>query len=49
MTNKNLNIASNSRKYPKLVAFWRLFVEYLGDYFNGQKYKHLHNEQGKQK
>ena len=43
-TSKNLNIAANSKKFPKLVAFWSAFVEYLMDYLDGRKYKHLYEK-----
>ena len=38
-TNSNRNILSNSKRFPKLAAFWKLFIEYTIDYFSGQKYK----------
>ena len=41
----NSNIASNSKKFPKLVAFWNVIVEYIGDYFSGQKHKGLYSKQ----
>ena len=43
-TANNLNIASNSSKFPRLVAFWRLFVEYFGDYLSGNKNRHLYTK-----
>ena len=44
-TRNNLNIASNSNKFPKLAAFLRLFVEYLGDYLSGNKNRYLYQKE----
>ena len=40
----NQNLASNCKKFPKLYAFWALILEYVNDYFSGQKYKHLYEK-----
>ena len=44
-TRDNLNIASNFSKFPKLAAFLRLFVVYLGDYLSGNKHRHLYQKE----
>ena len=38
MTAGNNNIAC-SKIFPKVVAFWKMFMEYCGDYFSGNKWK----------
>ena len=38
-TQQNLNIASNSKRFPKLFGILRTLLDYCGDYFDGRKHE----------
>ncbi len=38
-TQQNLNIASNSKRFPKLFGIVRAILDYCGDYFDGRKHQ----------
>ena len=38
-TQENLNIASNSKHFPKLYGKLHVLLDYCGDYFSGRKHR----------